>query len=95
MWQIRRLPWTGALYLYRHQAAQCSGQALCGVLVGRLECSGELRRSNAGQPRRMNLLILGVGNQGHVAWKTAKAIDIFEEIAFQGDNRKWRGASQL
>ena len=39
--------------------------------------------------RRMNLLILGAGNQGHVVRKTAKAIGIFKEIAFQDDNRKF------
>ena len=43
------------------------------------------------QPRRMNLLILGAGSQGHMVRETAKAIGIFERIAFLDDNRQLPG----
>lgn len=37
-------------------------------------------------PKRMNLLILGAGGQGHVVKETAEDIGIFEKIAFLDDN---------
>lgn len=43
------------------------------------------------QPRRMNLLILGAGSQGHVVRETAEAIGIFEKIAFLDDNLELPG----
>lgn len=45
----------------------------------------------AARPRRMNLLILGAGSQGHVVRETAEAIGIFEKIAFLDDNRELPG----
>lgn len=43
------------------------------------------------QPRRMNLLILGAGSQGHMVRETAEAIGIFERIAFLDDDRNLPG----
>ena len=37
-------------------------------------------------PKRMNLLILGAGNQGPVVKEIAEAIGVFDEIAFLDDN---------
>ena len=37
-------------------------------------------------PKRMNLLILGAGGQGHVVKETAEDIGVFNEIAFLDDN---------
>ncbi len=37
-------------------------------------------------PKRMNLLILGAGGQGHVVKETAEDIGIFDKIAFLDDN---------
>jgi len=47
--------------------------------------------STAPQPKRMNLLILGAGSQGHVVRETAEAIGIFEKIAFLDDNLELPG----
>lgn len=38
--------------------------------------------------KRMNLLILGAGSQGHVVKETAEAIGVFHEIAFLDDDKK-------
>ena len=37
-------------------------------------------------PKRMNLLILGAGGQGHVVKETAEDIGLFDKIAFLDDN---------
>ena len=42
-------------------------------------------------PKRMNLLILGAGGQGHVVKETAESIGVFDRIAFLDDNRSIAG----
>lgn len=42
-------------------------------------------------PKRMNLLILGAGGQGQVVRETAKAIGVFDKIAFLDDSTELPG----